>query len=130
LSNESWNFYHPEAFSFANSSSNYHDCGSQLYIGIYGEYAGNYHLLGEDITGRMIIPPGITSSWTRNQLEEVKIRRESPAHRRGIQAKNGIPPFINSSWTLIQNVKIKIRGKIFRTVTIRISNSKSYILRM
>jgi hypothetical protein len=59
----------------------------------------------------MVIPPGITSSWTRKLPEEGLFRRELLAHRRGIHPRNGIPPGITSSGTLIQTVKFKIREK-------------------
>jgi hypothetical protein len=34
--------------------------------GITGDLAGNYHLMDEESTGRMVIQPGITSSGTKN----------------------------------------------------------------
>jgi hypothetical protein len=40
--------------------------------------AGNYQLLDEESTGRMIIPQGITSSWIRNPPEEWLFRWNDP----------------------------------------------------
>jgi hypothetical protein len=60
--------------------------------GLNGYSAGNYQLKDEESTGGMVIPPGITSSWTkyppgitsswtRNPLGEWLFRRESPKSR-------------------------------------------------
>jgi hypothetical protein len=38
--------------------------------GINGVSGGNYHLMDEESTGGMVMPPGIASSWTRNPPEE------------------------------------------------------------
>jgi hypothetical protein len=38
--------------------------------GISGDSAGNYHLMDEESTGGMVIPPGITSSGTKNPPKE------------------------------------------------------------
>jgi hypothetical protein len=58
--------------------------------GIYGELAGNYQFMDEEYTGRMVIPPRITSSWMKNLLEEWLFRRELAAHRRGIHPEEWI----------------------------------------
>jgi hypothetical protein len=67
--------------------------------------------MDEESTGRMVIPLGITSSCTRNLLEEGLFRRELPPHRRRIHSMNEIPLGITSTWTLIQTFKIKICEK-------------------
>jgi hypothetical protein len=51
--------------------------------------AGNYQLMDEESTRGMVIPLGITSSWTRNQPEEWLFYWELPAHGRGINQRNG-----------------------------------------
>jgi hypothetical protein len=33
-------------------------------------FTGNYQLIDEEFTGRMIVPPGITGSRTRNHPDE------------------------------------------------------------
>jgi hypothetical protein len=33
-------------------------------------FTGNYQLIDEKFTGRMIVPPGITSKGTKNQPDE------------------------------------------------------------
>jgi hypothetical protein len=55
--------------------------------------AGNYHLMEEESIGGMVIPPGITSSQTRNPPKE----RDSAGNR--------------SLFSLIPTAKIKMRGK-------------------
>jgi hypothetical protein len=68
-SKESWNCYHPDDFSNAMCQHSH---------GINGDFAGNYHLMDEESTRGMVIPPGITSSWTKNlYLKNVFFRRGS-----------------------------------------------------
>jgi hypothetical protein len=67
--------------------------------------------MDKEQTGGMVIPPGITSSWTRNPTEECLFHRELPAQGQGIHPRKGIPPEITSSFTLIQTGKIKMRRK-------------------
>jgi hypothetical protein len=73
--------------------------------------AGNYQLMDEESTGRMVIPLRITSSLMRNLLEKGLFCLELPAHRWGIHPRNGILSGITSSWALIQTFKIKIQEK-------------------
>jgi hypothetical protein len=54
-----------------------------------GYSTGNYQLMDEESTGRMVILLGITSSWTRNPPEKFLFCWESPAHGRGIHRRNG-----------------------------------------
>jgi hypothetical protein len=67
---------------------------------INGNSAENYKLKDEDeSTGGMVIPQGITSSWTRNSPEEWLFRRNLPAQGRVTHRRNGIPQEITSSQT-------------------------------
>jgi hypothetical protein len=95
---------------------------------VIGDSARNYNLMNEESTGGIDIPPGITSSWTRNTPEECLFSRESSIQGRGIHRKKrdsarnyrlidekftrrrGLPR-ITCSFTLIQTGKIKMRRK-------------------
>jgi hypothetical protein len=50
--------------------------------GINEDSTGNYNQMDEESTGGMVIPPGITSSWTRNVLEELLFRGDLRAQER------------------------------------------------
>jgi hypothetical protein len=50
--------------------------------------ARNHQLMDEESTGGVAIPPGITSSWTRNPQEEWQFLQELPAHGQGIYRRN------------------------------------------
>jgi hypothetical protein len=66
--------------------------------GITDDSAVNYHLMNEESTGGIVIPPGITSSKTRNPAEEWLFRLKLPAQRQGIHGRNGILPEMTSSY--------------------------------
>jgi hypothetical protein len=55
--------------------------------------------MDEESNAGMDIPPGITSLWMRNPLEEWKFRRELPAQIKGIPPRNIFPSGITISWT-------------------------------
>jgi hypothetical protein len=59
---------------------------------VIGNSAGNYHVMDVESNGGMVIPPEITSLWTRNPLEE--FHRELTAMGRGIHPRNIFPPGI------------------------------------
>jgi hypothetical protein len=57
----------------------------------------NYHLIDDESTGGMDVPPGISSSGKRNPSEGCLFRRELPAQGREIHWRNGIPTGTTSS---------------------------------
>jgi hypothetical protein len=59
----------------------------------------------------MFIPPGITSSCTRNPTQEWDCAGNNQLIDGGIHSRKGIPPGITSFLTLIQVSKIKMRRK-------------------
>jgi hypothetical protein len=75
----------PEAFHPLTAYSPLHDINS--------DSVGNYQLIDEESTGRMVF------------------RQELPAQGREIQPRNRIPTGITSSWVLIQTGRIKMRKK-------------------
>jgi hypothetical protein len=79
--------------------------------GIHGESARNYHLIDEESTEGREIPPGITSSYTRNPPEE----GDSTGNYQLIYSDSG-------------PVRSKFAENPSNGNNYRISSSKSYIL--
>jgi hypothetical protein len=53
------------------------DVPTLTLLGIDGDSAGNYHLMDEESTEGMVIPPGIPNSFTLIQTGNIKMRVKS-----------------------------------------------------
>jgi hypothetical protein len=74
-------------FFFEKITANVAVC-SRIRSMVIGYSGGNCQIMEEEYCGGMVIPLGITCSWTRDRLEEWYFRRELPAHGRGIHLRN------------------------------------------
>jgi hypothetical protein len=76
-----------------------------------GYFAGNYQLVDEESTQRMIISPEITSSGKRNPPEEWDSAKNFQLIDKESTQDRVFPPGITSLFMMMQIGKIKIRRK-------------------